>query len=208
MIGLYVGIIGLIEYSLKLAEKTFIEEPSPRTRDVKPFKPIASIPTISVIPITLLIILVAYIALNIDNLPNAIPIHFNIHELPDQYTTKSDYILIALASSTTLTVLFIYVELLCIKRPEAFYKPWLTLKSMRRYVNISRILISFVASIAIHAFIDVTHYTLHEKHLISLGMLVMITLIGIISMVAYILYILVVPWIKSLRSCGKQIDYS
>ena len=93
-------------------------------------------------------------------------------------------------------------------RDPKHYKPWLTLKSMRRYVNISRILISFVASIAIHAFIDVTHYTLHEKHLISLGMLVMITLIGIISMVAYILYILVVPWIKSLRSCGKQIDYS
>ncbi len=173
---LIASIVALTIYFEKLAEKELISIPSSieeQNRELIVLEPMP--PSIYHIapPLVMLAILVIGILVYYPLLPQKVAVHFNIEGVPDRYASKTEATIIITLSITVVYSIYVFMALLGTRKPEAFYKPGLNSKTIRRIVNTLYTLLSITTTMVSIGMFDILYYNVSGAHIPLVNYIVM-----------------------------------
>ncbi len=177
-LGLIASVVALTIYFEKLAEKELISTPpSIEEQDREPIILEPMPPSIYHItpPIIMLAILVIGIATYYPQLPQEVAVHFNIEGIPDRYASKTETAIIIALSTITAYSVYAFIVLLGTRKPEAFYKPGLSSKTIKRVVNTLYTLLSIAATIVSIGMLDILYYNVNGVHIPLVNAVIMVS---------------------------------
>ena len=191
VLGATITVITLTLYFERLAEKELISMP-PITEEktstmIEPIYP--SIYHI-IPPIIALTLLVIGLILYYPMLPLEVAVHFNIEGLPDRYTSKTEALLIIVSSVITVYSLYSFIIFLGLKKPEAFHKPGLSIRTIRKIVGILYTILSVASTLVCLGMLDILYYNVNETHIPLINIIVVVfTLLILLHLVRLILVV-------------------
>ncbi len=188
----------LIEYASKIAELELIKLPAKeratKLERIEPLYP--SIPIIALLVVSISIFLYSLIVLY-PQLPEVVAVHFSLSGAPDRYGSKIELLAASIAGPALFYTLLAYFTYLGVKRPEAFYKPWLKPIEVRRYalsLITALALGSIIVTIAIY---DAIYYNLTNTHVVPLLPTTTVMILALLVIIAYMLLVIVKAYRRS-----------
>ncbi len=121
-------------------------------------------------------------------LPKVVPTHFTLNGTPNAYSSKTEGVAGLLFGVGVLSGVAIFLGYLSIKKPEAYYRPYMKWESMKRLVEWLLILIMFLNVGVCLISVDILYYMVNKRMVIPLEWLGISILISIVSTLAVAFY--------------------
>ncbi len=204
-IQLIVATILLVEYAERIAERELIKIPEGKEEKLEPIKPFYPHILHIIVPIAMLVAFVYFAITLYPQLPEKVAVHFNIHDIPNRYGSKTEVLATIIAAPAMVYTLLFFFIYLGVKKPVAFYKPWFKPQIVYRIVNILYTLLAVVAVTITLALIDVLYYNVYGEHVLPVMIIGSFTTVVILGLTLYLVVIVVMSVRKRKIIVGKNI---
>ncbi len=143
------------------------------------FAPIPlGIPVIVVAVISFLVVL-TYSVYVYPKLPEVIPTHFSWNGTPNQYSSKNVGIAGLLFGIGVVSSINVFLGYLGVKKPEAYYRPYIRWEKMKKFVEVFLILLMFFNVAVAVMCMDVLYYIMRRNFAVPLSIVGISLIVGI-----------------------------
>ena len=192
----------LILYGERVAEAELISEAVPST----PGKPVPvrgyGINPLAAALVILGVLILAYSATLLPSIKGGeVAVHFGASGEPNGFMPASQLPTLYLAPAFVggLTALFMFLS---VRKPESFYKPWLTEREITVLTHSLQVILASVFLVISVAIYDTIHYNIYEAHAVPLQLLIPASLAMILAPTAILVAVSVkayMRWVKGLK---------
>ena len=183
-------LIAIIFMAEREAEKESMKTPS-RGEEIEFRKGFRTAIPCLIVSIISYISAISYAVMMYPELPARVASHFGPGGQPNGYMTKGSLITVTIIAILLIAGVTFFLVYLGLKKPEAFYKPYMKWDAIMKSVDIMYVLLAYVNIIVSLSLVDTVYYNLEGTHILPAGAYLYVFLIPMIIFLAAITYYVV-----------------